>query len=209
MANKMMEMVGAERSIAQLDPTDRSSVILSEAASLFAQHGYAGASMQDIAKAVGITKASIYHFFKDKDEIHATVVAMSVKHLLDLVDERTRDCKSAAERITAFACAHAQYLSEYKSFYFASAEGYHALTQPEVKRRVQRMRDGYEEKLRMFIREGVEQGEFRELDVKLAARAVISCLNWMARWWRPEGPQTAEELASDYVDLLIAGFRPV
>ena len=76
-----------------------------------------------------------------------------------------------------------------------------------MKLRVQRMRDGYEEKLRMFIREGVDNGEFRELDVKLAARALISCLNWMARWWRPEGPQSAQQLASDYVHLLIAGFR--
>lgn len=186
---------------------DRASVILREAAKLFAENGYGGASMQDIARAVGISKASLYHFFKDKDDIHATVVTLSVTRLLDLVDSRTRDCTTAADKIEAFARAHAQHLSESTSFYFASAEGYHALVQPEIKLRVQRMRDGYEEKLRLFIRDGIEGGEFRALDVKLAARALISCLNWMARWWRPEGPQTAEEMASDYVRLLIAGFR--
>lgn len=187
--------------------TDRSTVILREAARLFASHGYGGASMQDIANAVGITKASLYHFFRDKDEIHSTVIVLSVKRLLHMVELRTRDCTTAAEKIDGFSRAHAQHIAENKDFYLAAAEGYHTLTQPEVKRRVQRMRDGYEETLRMFIRQGVEDGEFRELDVKLAARALISCLNWMARWWRPDGPNSAEEVASDYVSLLIAGFR--
>ncbi|VVT00923.1 TetR/AcrR family transcriptional regulator [Hoeflea sp. EC-HK425] len=191
----------------QWNGSDRASVILREAAKLFSERGYGGASMQEIAGAVGITKASLYHFFKNKDEIHSTVVAMSVRRLLDLVEESTADCATAAEKIEAFSRAHATHLSESKAFYFASAEGYHDLVEPGMKLRVQRMRDGYEEKLRMFIREGVDNGEFRELDVKLAARALISCLNWMARWWRPEGPQSAQQLASDYVHLLIAGFR--
>ena len=69
------------------------------------------------------------------------------------------------------------------------------------------MRDTYEEMLRGIIRDGIESGEFRELDVKLAARAIISCLNWMARWWRPDGP-TRETIASEYVRLIIRGFLP-
>jgi AcrR family transcriptional regulator len=190
-----------------INGADRAAAILRVAAKLFAAHGYGGASMQDIANDVGITKASLYHFFRDKDEIHNTVVIASVRRLLELVEARTRNCSTAAEKMEGFARAHAQHIAENRHFYFAAAEGYHALTQPEIKRQVQRLRDGYEETLRMFIRQGVEDCEFRELDVKLAARALISCLNWMARWWRPDGPQSAEDVASDYVNLLIAGFR--
>jgi TetR/AcrR family transcriptional regulator, cholesterol catabolism regulator len=186
----------------------RSAVILYEAAKLFASKGYDGTSVQDIAGAVGISKASLYHFFTDKGEIHSTVVTMSVARLNELVKEKLANCRTASEKVEGFARAHAQHISENTPLYFASALGYNELTDPEVKAKVQRMRDGYEETLRMIIREGIDTGEFRELDVKLAARAVISCLNWMARWWRPDGPDPAEKIASDYVQLIIRGFLP-
>lgn len=191
-----------------LEDGSRSSEILLEAAKLFAAKGYHGTSVQDIADAVGITKASLYHFFGDKSEIHSTVVVLSLSRLLDLVSEKLGDCTSPQERVEAFARAHAQHISENAPLYFAAALGYNELSDPDVKARVQRMRDGYEETLRGIIRQGIEDGVFRELDVKLAARAIISCMNWMARWWRPGGPDPAEKIAADYVRLIIRGFLP-
>ena len=186
----------------------RASEILRESAKLFAANGYDGTSMQDIASAVGIKKASIYHFFADKAEIHSTIVVLSLTRLTDLVQERQRGLVRAADRVEAFARAHAQHIAESAPFYFTAALGYNEIVDPAAKAKVQRMRDGYEETLRGIIRDGIHAGEFRELDVKLAARAIISCLNWMARWWRPDGPDSAEKIASDYVKLIIRGFLP-
>lgn len=186
----------------------RAAEILRESAKLFAANGYDGTSVQDIASAVGIKKASIYHFFADKAEIHSTIVVASITRLAALVEEKQRGRATAAEKVDAFARAHAQHIAESAPFYFTAALGYGEIKDPEAKAKVQRMRDGYEETLRAIIRGGIESGEFRELDVKLAARAIISCLNWMARWWRPNGPETAETIASNYVDLIIRGFLP-
>lgn len=186
----------------------RAGEILRESAKLFAANGYDGTSMQDIASAVGIKKASIYHFFADKAEIHRTIVVLSLTRLTELVHDRQRGLVRAADRVEAFARAHAQHIAESAPFYFTAALGYNEIVDPAAKAKVQRMRDGYEEALRGIIREGIHAGEFRELDVKLAARAIISCLNWMARWWRPDGPDSAETIASDYVKLIIRGFLP-
>jgi AcrR family transcriptional regulator len=191
-----------------LNDATRSAEILREAAKLFAAKGYDGTSVQDIAQAVGISKASLYHFFADKSEIHSTVVVMALSRLIELVKETIEFRQTASDRVEGFARAHAQYISEHKQFYFAAALGFYELADPEVKARVHSMRDGYEEILRGIIREGIEAGEFRDLDVRLAARAVMSCMNWMARWWRPDGPETAEKIASDYVHLIIRGFLP-
>lgn len=191
-----------------LEDKSRNSEILLEAAKLFAAKGYDGTSIRDIARAVGVAQASLYHFFADKREIHSTVVSVSVERLLCLIREKLETCATAADRVEGFARAHAQHISENAPFYFAAALGYSELTDPVVKARVQRMRDTYEEMLRGIIRDGIESGEFRELDVKLAARAIISCLNWMARWWRPDGPDSAETIASEYVRLIIRGFLP-
>lgn len=186
----------------------RAAEILRESAKLFAANGYDGTSVQDIASAVGIKKASIYHFFSDKAEIHSTIVLASITRLTALVHEKVQGRMTACDKAEAFARAHAQHISESAPFYFTAALGYNEIADPNAKAKVQRMRDGYEETLRGIIREGIENGEFRELDVKLAARAIISCLNWMARWWRPNGPETAESIASNYVKLIIRGFLP-
>lgn len=191
-----------------IDDGSRSAEILREAAKLFADKGFVGTSIQDIASAVGISKASLYYFFADKQEIHSAVVEMSVIRLNELVREKLVGCESASSRVEGFARAHAQHIAENAPLYFAAALGYNQLTDPQVKMRVLRMRDGYEETLRGIIRDGIDAGEFRELDVRLAARAIISCLNWMARWWRPNGPDSAEKIASDYVQLIIRGFLP-
>ena len=186
----------------------RAREILRESARLFAANGFDGTSMQDIASAVGIKKASLYHFFPDKAEIHSTIVIQSLTRLTELVQDRQRGLTSAADRVEAFARAHAQHIAENAPFYFTAALGYNEIADPAAKAKVKRMRDGYEETLRGILRDGIHAGEFRELDVKLAARAIISCLNWMARWWRPDGPDSAETIASDYVKLIIRGFLP-
>lgn len=191
-----------------IDDGSRTAEILREAAKLFADNGYIGTSIQDIASAVGISKASLYYFFADKQEIHSAVVELSVLRLIELVREKLAGCTTASQRVEAFAHAHAEHISENGPLYLAAALGYSQLTDSQVKLRVQRMRDGYEETLRGIIRDGIEAGEFRELDVRLAARAIISCLNWMARWWRPNGPDSAQKIASDYVQLIIRGFLP-
>ena len=201
-------MGNLELGIEGIDGNSRAGEILRESAKLFAAKGYDGTSMQDIASAVGIKKASIYHFFADKAEIHSTVVILSLTRLTGLVQERQRGLVRASERVEAFARAHAQHIAENAPFYFTAALGYNEIVDPAAKAKVQRMRDGYEETLRGIIRGGIEVGEFREIDVKLAARAIISCLNWMARWWRPDGPDRAETIASDYVKLIIRGFLP-
>jgi AcrR family transcriptional regulator len=186
----------------------RYSEILAHAARLFAESGYSGASMQDLASAVGISKASLYHFFKDKEEIHSKVVLISLARLNGLVDEKVAPCKTASERIDAFCRAHAQHLASDPDMYIAAALSYHGLKNPEAKRQAKAARLTYQGKLETFVQVGIDCGEFRPMDVTLAARALISCLNWMARWWKPGGPQSAEEIASSYAALIIRGFLP-
>lgn len=186
----------------------RYSEILAHAARLFATGGFAGASMQDLASAVGITKASLYHFFKDKEEIHSSVVLIALERLSWLVDERVAACTTATNRVDAFCRAHAEFLASDGDFYISAAMGYKSITDPEVKGKARALRTGYEQKLRDIIQAGIDAGEFRPLDTLLGARAIISCLNWMARWWKPGGPQGAEEIASAYAALIIRGFLP-
>lgn len=69
------------------------------------------------------------------------------------------------------------------------------------------LRDRYEGLLRTILQRGMEEGAFRPLDVGLTARAILSLLNWMIRWFRPEGPLRAAEVARFYFDLILRGLE--
>jgi len=68
-------------------------------------------------------------------------------------------------------------------------------------------RDRYEHEVRKIIDRGIRSGEFRKVDSKLATFAVLGAINWIARWYRPEGEIHAEELGAAFVDQLLGGLR--
>ena len=68
------------------------------------------------------------------------------------------------------------------------------------------LRERYEHLLRDIVADGVRQSQFREVDPASTGRAMLSMLNWMARWFQPGGPKTAPQVAEEYADLLFHGL---
>ena len=69
-------------------------------------------------------------------------------------------------------------------------------------------RDRWEDGLRSVLRRGIELGEFRPVDVRITGIALTSMLNWAYVSYSPGGELPVEQLADQYVDLLVAGLRP-
>jgi tetracycline repressor-like protein len=67
-------------------------------------------------------------------------------------------------------------------------------------------RDRYERALRDIVRRGIAAGEFRAVDPKLAVFAILGAINWIARWYRPEGVLHAAELGRQYAEHLVRGM---
>ncbi|MCY1304699.1 hypothetical protein D9M70_544620 [compost metagenome] len=84
--------------------------------------------------------------------------------------------------------------------------GYSGMALPE-REDAARLRDGYEQRLRELIAQGVAEGVFRPLDVPATGRAMLSMLNWMVRWYKPGQGDSAERIAAGYFDLLVGGMR--
>ncbi len=77
---------------------------------------------------------------------------------------------------------------------------------PERRAEIVAARDRYERTLRKFIVQGIKDGEFREVDPKLAVFAILGAINWIARWYRPEGAVHAPELGAQFADYLVGGL---
>ena len=179
--------------------------ILEEAAKLFTEKGYEATSVQDLAQALGLSKAALYHHFGSKEEILYEISLLALKGLV-AAGEKALEVADPKAALLRFMEAHARYFEENRPFFVAMLQGLQSLS-PEHREATVRLRDRHEENLRAILRRGVEQGVFREVDVALAGRAVLSMLNWMIRWFRPDGPMRAEEVARAYHDLILRGLE--
>lgn len=191
-----------------VEGTERMLQILSESARLFAERGYDGTSMRDIAEACGISKSLLYHHFTDKDEIFARIALGSTRELYHFVFDRLPEGAAPSARIRAFMTATGEYFQRYRWAWLASTSAF--WNDPEQRRQKERMmwRDRYETLLRGLITAAVEAGELRAgLDVPLAGRLILSALNWMHRWYKPDKGMAPPQIADAYCTMILDGMR--
>ncbi|WP_019550920.1 TetR/AcrR family transcriptional regulator [Thermus scotoductus] len=179
--------------------------ILEEAARLFTEKGYEATSVQDLAEALGLSKAALYHHFRSKEEVLYEISQQALEGLL-LEGKKALAVSDPREALLRFMEGHARFFEENRPFFATMLQGLQSLS-PEKQGQIVTLRDQYEEILRTLLRRGMEKGVFRPVDVALAGRAVLSLLNWMIRWFHPGGPLRAEEVARFYFDLILKGLE--
>jgi AcrR family transcriptional regulator len=171
------------------------------AARLFAERGYQGTSLADLAKAVGVQKPSLYHHIAGKEELLWDVAqegAAAFHAALDAVPQDADRIRNALRAHLAVVAAQLDIATVFvREWRFLSDEHREAFV-------AERRR--YEERIRDLFREGVEQGELRtDLDVATAALLFLSAANWAYTWLRP-GADT-EALADRLYAALLDGMR--
>jgi AcrR family transcriptional regulator len=174
------------------------------AARLFAERGYHGTSLADLAEAVGIQKASLYHHISTKEDLLWEVAwagAQAFHAGLDAVSATA----PATERIRLALRAHLRLVAEQLDIATVFTREWRSLEGDRHDRFVAERRR-YEQRIRELFREGVEGGELRtDLDVPAAALLFLSAANWAYTWLRPEGDTDA--LADRFFAALLDGMR--
>ena len=180
------------------------SQIMEEATRLFADRGFAGTSLQDIADAAGLTRPALYHYFASKEELLSRLVSeLTVGPADQLGEIRRRPGETATGRLRAMAFAvalrQASQPARFRVLVRSEAElpGALAKIYDQGRRRVLR-------EFSLVIGEGVRQGEFRPVDPRTAALGVIGLCNWVAWWHRPGQPRADQDVAGALADMAVA-----
>jgi AcrR family transcriptional regulator len=179
---------------------------LHEAAILFARSGFDASSLSMLAEVTGISKAGIYHYFKTKQEVYDAIIIATLQGLFDYVSNAVAQVREPQGQLLAFMTAHAEFFERNYTAFRCMLVSFSGMTQPGSRDEAVVLRERYEHLLRTIVAEGVARGHFRAMDPASTGRAVLSMLNWMARWFRPNGQQTASEVAREYCDLLLFGL---
>jgi AcrR family transcriptional regulator len=175
-----------------------------EAAKLFAQKGYHGTSIGDIAEALGVQKGSLYaHIASKEDLLYETMRegADAFHAALDAIPEEL----PAVEKVRLALRGHLRVVAEQLDVATVFVQEWRYL-EGERRDEIVAERRRYEERIRELFREGRELSELRaDLDEGIAALLLLSAANWAYTWLQP-GRDT-DELADRFFALLVDGVR--
>jgi TetR/AcrR family transcriptional regulator, cholesterol catabolism regulator len=182
----------------------RRSQLTREAARLFAERGYHGTSIGDLAKALGVQKGSLYAHIEGKQDLLYETMREGAQAFHAALDAIPDDL-AVTERIRLALRAHLRVVAEQLDVatvfvrewrYLEGDRGAEFLAE----------RRRYEERFRALFREGRERGALRtDLDEQAAVLLVLSAANW-AYTWLPPGADT-NDLADRFFAILLEGVR--
>ena len=160
---------------------DQRSHILACAAQLFAQRGYVGTSMNQVAEAAGLSKATLYHYCRDKHSLLVSIAEDHVGRLLAVVDEVSAQRLPAEARLRELI---RRFVAEY-----ADAQHAHRVLTEDVK----------------FLRPELKRAAL----AKPLTMLLFGMINWMFTWMKPDGELGYEAMAPIVADLFIGGLAKV
>ena len=179
--------------------------ILEAAAQVFRKKGFHGASMQDIAEAVSLQKASLYHHVSSKQEILLALLDRALELLLERISAISIQAIPADKKLREMIRAYLQILTQNTDLSAVLLFEHRSLERKQHARHVPN-RDKFEALWRDVLAEGVAAKVFKCNDPALAARAVLGIMNWTLTWYRPDGSLAIEQIANQYSNLLLNGL---
>jgi AcrR family transcriptional regulator len=184
----------------------RRAEILRSAAAAFRRRGYHGASMGEIARAVGMTKGNLYYYFRNKEEI----LYFCHDYSLDILLARLRQVQRAGGppdlRLRSLLVAFVHMIID-ELHGTALTLDLDALSAAH-RRQVVAKRDRFDHALRRILRRGMRTRRFAAGDPKLLTFALLGAVNWITRWFDPAGPARSGEIAETFAEYLLAGLAP-
>jgi TetR/AcrR family transcriptional regulator, cholesterol catabolism regulator len=176
------------------------------ASALFSHRGYAATSMRDIAKALDLQGGSLYAHIPSKEAVLAAIVEEAAEEFHAAVRPIAERPGPAPDRLREMVAAHVRVVTggreRAKVFLFEWT-----FLGQERREAIARSRLAYQGYFEQVVAEGVAAGELGATDPRLAAVFVLSAMNAMAHWYRPDGPLGPDELAGCYADLFLGGLQ--
>ena len=179
--------------------------ILEAAAQIISEKGFHAASMADIAEAVDLRKASLYHHIASKQEILVELLDQALDLLIERITAVVEQDLPPKEKFKLAMREYLDVLVEHGDLAAVLLLEHRSL-EPDMRKRHIPRRDKYEALWRGIIEEGVAQGVFVCDDPRLAVKAVLGIANWTIMWYSPNGSLTPREIADRNADLILNGF---
>ena len=175
--------------------------VVRAAGRLFADRGYHGTSMRDLGKELGLLGSSLYSHVSSKQDLLVEVVEEGARLFEESAEKAVATEGTASDRLVALIAGHVDVVVdniEVARTFLNEAR----MLDASHRARIVDARDHYEEVFRSVIREGVADGSFAgDSDPKTSSIFILSILNALERWYRPDGALDRDALVAELSDF--------
>ena len=178
--------------------------VLATAAQLFNERGFHATSLDDIAARLNVSKPTLYYYVKNKDEILIECVRNGLQMMTEGIEETRKAGGKAIDQLIACIRIYTGIVTlDFGMCVIRISDD----EMPAVNRaELRRLKSGIDMAFRRIITEGIAEGSFRPCDPKMAAFAVAGALGWIGRWYENGGDYNPEQIATQYIELLLNGI---
>ena len=173
---------------------------------LFYKKGYFASSVNDIARATGIQKSSIYYHYSNKEDILFDILKTTMIDLDANLEKRLNGIEDTEERMRAAIHSHTSFHMERQKEVIISDSEIRGLTVDNYKTII-KMRDEYDHKFQSIIKRGIDEGVFAKNDHKILSYAIITMCTAISIWFNPQGRLSKEEIAQMYTDFNLKAVK--
>ncbi|ABK74268.1 TetR/AcrR family transcriptional regulator [Mycolicibacterium smegmatis] len=187
--------------------TSRREELLNVAAKLFAARGYHGTRMDDVAEAVGLNKATVYHYYASKSLILYDIYKSAADFTVEaLHDDPTSSARETIYHFTRRLMVGIANDLERAAVYFQEGPYIAEWFTEEQVEYIRHSEAQVYEHVRDVIDRGIASGEFYDCDSHVLALGYIGMVLGAYRWLRPHGRRTAKEIAVEFSTALLRGL---
>jgi len=175
------------------------------AAQIFRDRGFDATSVSDIARALGMTKAGLYHYFESKEALLFEIVTYGLDRVRDEVLIPVRAVRDPEERLRQIIVRHASIVTRGRGAVTQLNDEIRALP-PAARRQLEERMRLYIDLVRDTLVELKAAGRLQDVDPTVAAFSLISMVVWLPRWFRQDGRLTQQQVAQEIAKMALGGL---
>jgi AcrR family transcriptional regulator len=181
--------------------------VLKVAAKLIRAHGYHGTSTQMIADELGISKSTYFHHAKSKQDMLFEILNEPLQKVYPNLQEIYSQQLSPKKKLELAIRNHILVLVDSIEVVAVLLQERDCL-KPPYSDIITPVREGYVKIFRRIIEDGTKSGDFRPVEPKMAAYAILGMCNWLVQWYNPEGEISPQILTEMYIDFALKILLP-
>lgn len=183
---------------------DRRATILRTAARFFAEYGYEGTSLDQIADELGMHKATLYHYISGKHEVLYQCLVASFGDLDEVMVAMKDTQMPVVGRLRHFALSLAR--AQNNEFGRCLVLVGSRPLEEKSGRKIREFQRKLDSTVRALVTEGVTSGAFRPFEPGLVAAMLFGTLNWVPQWYQADGRLSLEAIVDRFMDMLVNGL---
>lgn len=189
-------------SLQRLKTEKKKQEIIQSAISIIAEKGFHATTTEEIAANLYMTKGSLYYYFKDKQDLLFQSQVMILENSIANINEVIIQQLPIEEKLKKAMIVHVEYvISERSVFGMGISPEKHF--QGEQLKTIANLRNDYSMLFDRMIKEGIDVGTFKKVEIKIVRNIILGAMNWIVEWYSPNGNKSSNELAESIANYLL------